>query len=98
MADRPKLRAVSVGEKPARKAMSILEAAESGSRLDELVAMRRRIAKALDDDSTAPRDLSSLTRRQVDISKEIDALVKQLDEEAAHDADTSDEEWSAEAI
>lgn len=98
MAQKPNLRAVTDVDKPVRKILSILEAAEFGSRLDELVAMRRRIAKALDSDDTSPRDLSSLSRRQIEISKEIDALKKQLDEEATHDADTSDEEWSEEAI
>jgi len=94
-----KLRAVRPGERAPKKApTTILEAAESGSRLDELIMMRRRIARVLDRDDTPPRDIAALSRRQIEISKEIEALQRQADEEATHDADTSDEEWSAEAI
>jgi len=95
-----KLRAVQPGERAPRpkKITSILDATENGTRLDELIMMRRRIARVLDLDDTPPRDLASLTRRQVEISREIEALQRQADEEATHDADTSDEEWSAEAI
>jgi chromosome segregation ATPase len=92
------LRAVEPGEKPARKITSVLEAAEQGSRLDELVQMRRVIARALDNENTSPRDLAALSRRQIEISKEIEALKRQTAEEAADAAHVSDEAFDAEAI
>lgn len=77
---------------------SIEEAAEKGTRLDELVQMRRRIARALDDPNTSTRDLASLSRRQLEISKEIEVLRKQESEDAAEAAVGADEEWNAEAV
>ncbi|MGS2805953.1 hypothetical protein [Nocardia sp. MW-W600-9] len=53
---------------------SILEAAESGDRLEELRAMRRRLAHAMDNPNTAARDLAALSRRQIEIGKEIQDL------------------------
>lgn len=94
-----KLRAVEKDEKPRRKKpMSMLDAIEAGDRVAELEAMHRRIAKAVADEDTPARDLASLTRRQMEISKELEALRRQQEEEAAHDADTSDEAFDAEAI
>ncbi|GAA1579344.1 hypothetical protein [Leucobacter aridicollis] len=94
----PKLRAVKPGEKPRAKPLTIVEAVEAGDRLAEMVATHKRIAKAVQDEDTPARDLASLTRRQLEISKEIESLRRQLEEEAVQDADTSDEEWSEEAI
>lgn len=71
-ARKPPLRAVEPDER--RRPMSILEAAESGSRLDELIAMRRRIAKAMDDPTCSTRDLAALSRRQIEIGLQIEAL------------------------
>lgn len=67
------LRVVEPGERR-REPMSVLEAAESGDRIDELRAMRKVIARAIDDGGTSPRDLAALTRRQIEISREIEAL------------------------
>lgn len=78
-----------------RRVQSILEAAESGDRLEELMAMRRRLARALDDPNTLARDLASLSRRQLEISREIDDLMRVAEEEAVEDAVTPDEEWTA---
>lgn len=93
------LRAVSPGEVPAPpKMMTILEAAEAGDRLEELRSLRRRIAKALDDPNTLARDLASLSRRQIEISREIEALQRQESEEASDAANIEDEELDVEAI
>lgn len=92
------LRAVEPGESPARKITSVLEAAEAGSRVDELVQMRRVIARAIDNENTSPRDLAALSRRQIEISKEIEALQRQKSEEATDAANVEDEQFDAEAI
>jgi hypothetical protein len=60
--------------------------------------MRRVIARAIDNENTSPRDLAALSRRQIEISKEIDALVRQKSEEAEQSGVSGDEEWSEEAI
>ena len=93
------LRAVVPGEVPVPpRMMSILEAAEAGDRLEELRSLRRRIAKALDDPNTLARDLASLSRRQIEISREIEALQRQESEEASDAANIEDEEFDADAI
>lgn len=93
-----RLRAVKPGEVPKRKITSVLDAAERGSRLDELIQMRIRIAKALDDPNTLARDLASLSRRQIEIGKEIDVLKRQEAEEGAGAENVADEPFNAEAI
>ena len=88
------LRAVKADEKPAPKTpKTILEAAELGSRLEELRAMRRRIARALDDVNTPARDLAALSRRQLEIGKEIEAIVVSEDEDHSVVVNADDEAW-----
>jgi hypothetical protein len=103
MAAAKPLRAVADGEtrpkpppKPRRK--SVAEAADSGTHRELLVAMRERIARAVQDPECPPRDLASLTRRLQDISKEIDAIDLRAKEEADQDAVSNDEEWDAETL
>ncbi len=91
------LRAVEPGEKPKRP-LTIIEAVEAGDRLAELVATHKRVALAVQDESTPARDLASLTRRQLEISKEIEALRKQLGEESDGEVSPGDEQWSEEVI
>ena len=87
-----KLRAVAPDEK--RDApKSILQAAEAGSRIDELRAMRRRIAQAMDDQSTPARDLAALSRRQLEIGREIEAIVVSEDEDHSVVVNADDEVW-----
>lgn len=77
------LRAVGPDETARRRVpMSVLEAAEGGTREDELRAMRVVIAKALDDPNTSARDLAALSRRQIEISREIEVLSARSDEES----------------
>jgi len=88
------LRAVAANEKPdPKRPASILEAAEQGSRLEELRAMRRRIARAMDDPNTPARDLAALSRRQLEIGKEIEAIVVSEDEDHSVVVNADDEEW-----
>ena len=89
---RSNLRAVSPGEQKKRPA-SILEAAERGSRLEELQAMRRRIAAALDDPNTPARDLAALSRRQLEIRREVEAIALAEDEDRTVVVNADDEAW-----
>lgn len=93
------LRAVGPDEKPpAKEPKSVSEAAESGDRVAELVQIRRVIARALDNENTSPRDLAALSRRQIELSREIESLKRQQSEEAEEYGATEDGEWSEEAI
>lgn len=91
MAARKALRAVTVDEKA--RPTSILEAAEQGSRIEELRAMRRRIARAMDDPNTPARDLAALSRRQLEIGKEIEAIMVSEDEDHSVVVSADDEAW-----
>lgn len=94
MAARKTLRAVAADEKAEPKRPStILEAAEQGSRIEELRAMRRRLAVALDDPNTPARDLAALSRRQLEIGKEIEAIVVSEDEDHSVVVNADDEVW-----
>lgn len=90
----PKLRVVTPDDAPTAP-QTVLEAAVAGDRMGELVAMRRRIAAALDSPKTLARDLASLSRRLLEIGKEIEALQVERDEEALAGGDVEDEAWSA---
>lgn len=96
-----KLRAVGEGERPEESKpdiKSVLDAAEYGTRIDELVQMRLVIARALDDPNTSARDLAALSRRQIEISREVEALERQSIEEAEDSAEAADESFNAAAI
>lgn len=93
------LRAVAADETAAPAApRTILEAAEQGSRLEELRAMRRRLARALDDPNTPARDLAALSRRQLEIGREIEAILIAEDEDHSVVASTNDDDWDQGAI
>lgn len=91
------LRAVAPDEKSS-KPSSILEAAERGSRIEELGAMRRRIARAMDDPNTPARDLAALSRRQLEVGREIEAIVIAEDEERSVVSNRGEEDWDEDAI
>lgn len=96
MARKP-LRAVSPDEKAPPK--SITAAASDGSHRELLVAMRDRIATAIEDPKCPPRDLASLSRRLHEIAKEIEGLdVASEQEVARRGEDYSDEAFDASAI
>ena len=74
--------------------MNIAEAAANGTRLDLLVAMRDRIATDIDEGVPA-RDLASLTRRLLEITKEIEAIdAEESGDDIGRAAAQPDEPWS----
>lgn len=88
------LHAVKPDEKPGRtKRLNAREAASAGDRKALLEAMQERIARAVDDERTPPRDLASLSRRLQDISRELEGMA---DEEP--NADRSATEAGSEAF
>lgn len=100
MAASRRLRPVAPGEAaPSRRVpSSVTEAVSSGSRRDELVAMRARIAKAIDDPNIRGADLAALSRRLLEVSKEIDAIDVAAKQEAAESAEVADEALDTEAL
>lgn len=93
------LRAVGPDETPPKgEKLTVAQAAEKGTHLDLLVAMRERIAKTVADEKCPPRDLAALTRRLQDIATEIAALELKAKQEAAEDAVPEDEEFDASAV
>ena len=89
------LRAVGEAPQPSRSP-TVMEAAANGSHRELLVAMRGRIARALQDEKTPPRDLASLSLRLLAIAKDIEALnaAEGVDDVGAA-AGTPDEEWAS---
>ncbi len=53
---------------------TVLEAAQNGTELELLVAMRDRVAEAITDPDCPKRELAALTLRLANIVKEINAL------------------------
>ncbi len=74
------------------KQPSITEAVESGCRRDQLAALSIIVAEAVG--NAAPRDLAALSRRLMEITKEIE-MIDELDREAAADeTPIPDEPWN----
>ena len=98
-ASRKPLRAVSPDEKAAPQApKSITEAADKGTTRELLAAMRARIAKAVEDPNTPARDLAALTKRLVEVVRDIEAIDAREQQEATKRDDARDEAFDASAI
>lgn len=101
MAAPRKLRAVGPDEKAEQKRpLTLTEASALGDTLAELRAMRVRNAEIMSGPNIQGRDFAALSRRQIEIGREIDALVLKARQEAEEDggSGTPDEEWDSEAI
>ena len=77
--------------------LTVTVAAASGTPRQLLVAMRDRVAQAVEDKKTAPRDLAALTRRLREIARDIEAIDAK-DAGEADSADVSDAKFEPEAI
>jgi hypothetical protein len=97
------------GEEPdapaaAEEPATILDATEAGDSLAMLVALRRRLAKACDDERTAPRDLAAISRRLVDVDRDIEARTAREGAEGGPkeggdgDGGDEDEDFDPEAV
>lgn len=90
------LRAVGKDEKPpVDSVMSVTQAASEGTDRQLLVAMRDRVAKAVENENTAARDLAALTKRLREITNDIRALDARESEEGTGAVDSPDEEFDA---
>lgn len=97
MSTRRTLRTVQPGEQVPlpSKPKTVTEAADSGTTRELLVAMRTRIAKAVEDLNTPARELASLTKRLTEVVRDIEAIDARDVEEADQSGPTQDEAWSA---
>ena len=92
------LRAVSPDEKAAPVApKSVTEAAKSGTTRELLSAMRARIAEAVEDPNTPARDLAALTKRLVEVVRDIEAIDARTEEAESH-ANVEDGKFDAAAV
>lgn len=60
--------------------------------------MRRRIAVTLDDPNTMARDLAALSRRQIELGRDIDAIVARESQEAGRGAEVTDADFDAATV
>lgn len=96
---RQPLRAVAADEKPIKRTpKTITQAADCGTQRELLVALRARIAKSVEDPNCPQRDLASLSRRLLEIAKEIEAIDAATEQEAAENDEVADESFDAEAL
>lgn len=77
--------------------MDVSAAASSGDERSLLVALRDAVAEAIDEGAPA-RDLAALSRRLMEISREIRALDLAESEESDNGAVSEDEEFDPSSI
>jgi hypothetical protein len=74
--------------------MTVSQAAKDGSRRDLLVALRIRIARSVEDPNTPAPALAALSRRLLEIARELEALGAEGGSDVVADAAaTPDEKW-----
>ena len=94
--ERSSLRPVAAGEKApvAKRPESVSQAVTDGSPRDVNIAMQDRIAKAIDSADIKGADLAALSRRLIELRKELAALDAQA-KEVAEDESVDDAAWEA---
>lgn len=81
------------------KPPTVSEAATKGSTRDLLVAMRDRIAKAVENEKTAAKDLAALSNRLMQIVRDIEAIdAREGQEDADRANDVEDGKFDASAV
>jgi len=90
-----KLRAVGADEIAPVKPKSVTEAAAGGNARELLVAMRARIASAVEDPNTPARDLAALTKRLGEVVNSIEAIDARDEQEASRSGPAEDAVWEA---
>ena len=93
------LRAVAPDEAPKKLTQkTITQAADGGTQRELLVALRARLAKAVEDPNCPARDLAALTRRLQEVVRDIEAIDVAALEESSEGGDVADEAFDASAI
>jgi hypothetical protein len=98
MAARKGLHVVQSDEKSKRRRkLTVTQAAERGTPRELLAALRDRVATDVENPNTPARDLAALTRRLMEITRDIDAIDAAGEEGDGRDP-TPDESWNVEAL
>jgi hypothetical protein len=94
------LRPVADGETAPEpvKPKTVTQAAEHGTTRELMVAMRTRIAKAVEDPNTPARELAALTKRLVEVVRDIEAIDARAAEEGETSATVEDGAFDASAV
>ncbi len=96
---RKTLRAVGDDEiAPPEDPKTVTEAASSGTTRQLMVAMRDRVAKDVENANTPARDLAALTKRLLEIVRDIEAIDAREQQEATKRGDVRDGSFDASAI
>ncbi len=100
MAGKRSLRSVTSNEiAPPKAPSTVTQAAKQGSTRDLLVTMRDRVAKDVENENTPARDLAALTKRLMEIVRDIEAIDARASQEASdHAAEVSDGDFDASAV
>ncbi|WP_418063148.1 hypothetical protein [Pimelobacter simplex] len=101
MARKTTLRAVGEDETPPPPAepMTVTQAASKGTTRDLLVALRDRVATAVENPNTPARDLAALSKRLMEIDREIEAIDARAKQEAEeHGAEVEDGDFDESAV
>lgn len=100
MSGRSHLKAVPPGARKPRPArlMTVTQAASDGDARELLVAMRSRIAKAVEDANTPARDLAALTKRLMEVVRDIEAFDTRREESNDDASSVEDGTFDASAI
>lgn len=103
MARKAPLRAVTDNEtapvQPASTPKTVSEAASTGNMRDLLVSMRDRVAKDVENANTPARDLAALTKRLMEIVRDIEAIDARANQEAdEHDDEVEDGDFDAASV
>jgi ribosome-binding protein aMBF1 (putative translation factor) len=86
-------------EEQAKKPKTVTEAAASGTTRELFVAMRERIALAVEDKNTPARELAALTKRLVEVVRDIEAIDAREEQDAKTGNQAApDEALDAEAL
>lgn len=73
----------------------VTSACDSGDRRKVMIALRTRLAKAIDDPRTPARDLAALSRRLIEVTKDLESLDAAVEREGSESGPTPDERWEA---
>lgn len=90
------LAVIDGGNNPPKKTgrpRSVATAARSGDKVAMLTALRDRIAKIIQDKDCPPRDVSSLTRRLIEVCGELEKAEAAAGKKAERTRVADDEAW-----
>jgi hypothetical protein len=78
------------------KPVTVKSAAESGDRRALLTALRSRLAADIDNPNTPPRDLAALSRRLLEIARDLEMLAAaEKADDIGEAAATPDQDWAS---